>query len=179
MSPFAPAGDRARWRVIYDIVRQRPIDSVVTYQEMGEALGVDPDEGRKAIQMAMRRAAKESEQVGARALEPVPNEGYRIVRPGEHLRLARGQQKRSRSALVRGQSKVVHVDFRGMDTETRKAFEIVAQAFSMQLEMTRRLDVRQERLEESIGEIQQRGEKSEEEIAALRARLDRLEGGGS
>ena len=71
--------------------------------------------------------------------------------------------------------KVVHVDFNGMEPDTRKAFEVVAQAFSMQLEMMRRLDIRQKRVEQSVQQIQQQNQRSAEEIAQLRARLDRLE----
>ena len=105
MSPFQPVGNQARWRTLYDMIQQRPTDSVITYDEMGEALQLDPIRDRHTMQMAMRRAAKESEEYDARALDSVPNEGYRIVQPHEHMRLAKDQQKRSRSALVRGQSK--------------------------------------------------------------------------
>jgi hypothetical protein len=125
--------------------------------------------------MAVRRAARQLEEQNDRALDVVTNVGYRIVQPSEHLRLARQQQKKSSRALVRGQSKVVHVDMSGMEPETRKAFEVVAQAFSMQLEMTRRLDVNQRRLAESVDSIKDQTARSADEIADLKARLDRLE----
>lgn len=176
MAPFQPAGDRARWRVVYELLRETQTGDVLTYGEIGAALGLDPDGERHALQMAVRRAAKEHEVADRRAIEAVPNVGYRVVEAPEHLRLARGQQKRAGKALERGHSKVVHVDLSGMEPETRHAFEVVARAFSMQMDFNRRFDVRQKRLEESLDAMTERTERTEQEIADLKARLARLEG---
>lgn len=173
--PFQPIGDRARWRKIYDLLRGKSVGDSLTYDEISGVLDLHPLNDRHAIQMAVRRAAKELEQEDQRAIEPVVNEGYRVVQPREHLRLARVQQKKSQKALAAGHSKVTHVDLSGMDVETRKAFEVVAVAFSMQMEMTRRLDVGQKRLESAVAAVVERTERSEEELAELRARLERLE----
>lgn len=175
MTPFQPAGDKARWRIIYDVLTTKNVGDTVGYDELGEALDLDPVEDRHTIQLAMRRASKNSEVEDKRALEAVPNQGYRIVEAEEHLRLARGQQERAGRALGRGQSKVVNVDFNGMDPEVRKAFETVAVAFSMQMDMLRRTDIRQNKLEDVLAEVGRRGERSEEEIAELRERLERIE----
>lgn len=177
MTPFVPRGDRARWRILYDILLAKAIDAVITYKEMGEALDLDPEADRHPIQMALRRAAKEYERENLRALEAVPNEGYRIVEPHEHLRLAHGQQERSKRALVAGRSKVVNVDLSGLDPEARKAFDVTAQAFSLLLDYSRRLDVRQRRLEDAVAGMAERHDRSDAEIAELKARLARLEGG--
>lgn len=175
MTPFEPAGEKARWRMIYDILVKRDIGDVITYEEMAEVLELDAEADRHAIQMAVRRAAKEYESADLRALDSVPNEGYRIVEPTEHMRLARKQQKKSHRALARGHSKVVHVDLSGLDPDARKAFEVVAQAFAMQMDFNRRMDVRQKRLEQTIGTINQKHDRSVEEIEALKERLARLE----
>ena len=176
MSPFNPIGERARWRTLYEIVRQTPTDSEVTYEALAAALALDPEADRHTIQLAMRRASKESEVKDARALEAVPNVGYRVVKSAEHLRLAKNQQKKSHNALVRGQSKVEHVDLAGMEPEIRRAFEVVAQAFAMQAEFMRRTDIRQRKVEAAIAEVQGQSSRSEAEISALKERLARLEG---
>lgn len=177
MSPFEAIGERARWRTLYDeILTRRNIGDIITYDEMAETLDLDSHKDRHAMQMAMRRAAKEYEVENLRALDSVPNVGYRVVEPTEHLGLARRQQKRSHRALARGHSKVVHVDVSGMETETRKAFEIVAQAFAMQMDFNRRMDVRQSRLEKAVDSIIEEKGRTSEEIAALHERLARLEG---
>ncbi len=175
MAPFRPAGDRARWQVIYDLLRKTETGRVLTYAEIAEALGLDERE-RHAIQMAVRRAAKQHEVQDNRAIEAVPNVGYRVVEAPEHLRLARSQQKRSTKALERGHSKVVHVDLTGVDPATRGLFEAMVRGFSLQMEFNRRFDVRQKRLEQSLDAMSERTERTEQEIADLKARLARLEG---
>lgn len=176
MSPFTPRGTRARWRIIYDLLCAAKVDDIVTYEQLAEALELDPDSDRHTVQMAVRRAAQEHEQADKRALDVVPNVGYRIVRAPEHLTLARRHQKRSSRALVRGHSKAVNVDLSNVDDATRHALEMVARAFSMQMDFNRRFDVRQKRLEDAVSAVNERTERTEAEMTELRARLERLEG---
>lgn len=175
MTPFQPAGDRARWRILYDLLVCLDIGDILTYEAMGEALALHPEDDRHAIQMALRRAAKEHETEDNRALDSVPNEGYRVVLPGEHLSLARRQQKKSHKALERGHSKVIHVDLSGMEPDARKAFEVVAQAFAMQMDFNRRMDIRQQSLETAVTAVMKRNEQTEEQVAELKRRLEVLE----
>lgn len=176
MNPFEPLGDRARWRLIYDLLVKAETGEVITYQQLAEELGLDADADRHAIQMAVRRAAREHEEVDKRALDVLPNTGYVIVPAPEHLRLARGHQRRANRALARGHSKVVHVDLSGLEPETRHAFEIVARAFAMQMDFNKRFDVRQAKLEGAVNAMSQRAQRTDEEISELKARLARLEG---
>ncbi|MGD9604457.1 MAG: hypothetical protein AB7V59_21795 [Gammaproteobacteria bacterium] len=179
MRPFLPVGERARWRVIYDLLRKAKVGDVVTYREMAEALDLDAKRDRTKVQLAMRRAAKELETVDLHAVEPVVNEGYRIVEPEQHLDLARKHQRKAGRSLQRGHSKVVNVDFNGMPGDVRKAFEVVAGAFAAQIDFNRRLSVRQDHLERAVEAVtQQTGEQQQrtaEELEALRERLRRLE----
>jgi hypothetical protein len=176
MSPFAPFGDRPRWVQVYEELVKHDVGEIVTYKVLGRALGLHPDDDRHPIQMAVRRAAREFEKTNLRALEALPNQGYRIVQPAEHIRLARAQQAKSSRALARGHSTVTHVDLTGMEPETRKAFEVVAQAFAYQMDFNRRLDIRTASLEQAVLAITETRERTDEEVAELRARLERLEG---
>jgi hypothetical protein len=151
------------------------VGDVVSYAEMGDALGLSPDGDRHSIQMALRRAAREYEVTDNRALEAVPNKGYRVVEPKEHLVLARQHQRKAGRSLDRGRSKVEHVDLAGTDIETRRAFEVVAQAFALQADFNRRLDIRQEKLEQQVAAAQSAQQHTGKELADLRARLERLE----
>lgn len=176
MSPFEPLGTRSRWRIIYeDVLTTRDHGSVVTYAELGKALDLDPDDDRHTIQMAVRRAAREYEEEDKRALDAVPNVGYRVVQAAEHMALARRQQRRSHRALRAGKSKVDNVDLAALDPEARKAFEVVARAFAMQMDFNRRMDIRQKRLEDTTKAVTERQDRSDAEIARLRERLERLE----
>ncbi|MBN6054526.1 hypothetical protein JYK22_21470, partial [Nonomuraea sp. RK-328] len=161
---------------MYELLRSASIGDVLTYEQLGEALDLDPVSERNKIQMAVRRAAQEHEQQDKRALDSVTNVGYRIVEASEHILLARRHQSKASKALVRGHSKAINVDLSGLDSATRGALETVARAFAMQMEFNRRFDVRQKRLEAALDAASTRVDRSEQEIAELRARLDRLEG---
>lgn len=180
MSPFEPAGEQARWKLIYKILKATPVDGLVTYEQLGEALELDPDKDRHAIQMAVRRAAQEYEQSDKRALDAVPNEGYRVVKAGEHLDLAKRHGRKAGKSLQRGHSKAVNVDLSEVeDPEVRRALELTAQAFSLQMDFNRRFAVRQEQLEATVREITDTQtadrERSADEVAKLRERIERLE----
>lgn len=175
MNTFHPVGEVARWRVIYDALKPLAVDDVLTYEDASSLLGLDPETDRSTIQAAIRRASRTFEKADKHALVAVPNVGYRVVRADEHVVLARGQQRRASRALERGHSKVVNVDLRGLSPEVRALTEATARAFSMQMDFNRRFDVRQNRLESVISEVSQRTDRSEAEIAELKARLARLE----
>lgn len=153
----------------------RSVGEVVTYDTLAGVLDLDAVADRHTIQMSMRRAAREFEEVDRHAVESVPNIGYRIVEAPEHLVLAKRQQRKAGKALQRGHSKVVHVDLSSVEPEIRSAFQVVAQAFALQMDMNRRLEGRQAKVESAVSEIAGRSERSEAEVAELRARLERLE----
>lgn len=175
MSPFEPVGDTARWRILYALLHHIEVGGILTYEAMADALELDPGADRHTIQVAMRRASRELELVDKHATEAVQNVGYRIVEPEEHLNLARRQQRRSSRALVRGRSNVVNVDLADVDPEVRKAFQVMAAAFQMQMEFNRRTDVRQKKLEDALGTVREESTRTADEVAQLRDRLEKLE----
>lgn len=175
MSPFKPLGDEARWRTLYDLLRATPTGTVLTYRQMANALGLDPVRHRSAMASAMRKAAEEHEEQDKRAIEVVRDEGYRVVDVDGHLRLAHVHGRRAGAQLEMAYSKVTNVDLSDVDPEVRKGFEVVARGFLEQMEINRRLSARQRRTERALDAVMQRGERTEEEIAELHARLEALE----
>ncbi len=175
MSPFRPKGDRARWRVIYDVLSGASVGDLITYEELAEALALDPVRDRHKVQMSVRRAAKEYLDNDKRALDVVVDEGYRVADASGHLTLARRHQSKASKELQRGHAKATNVDLSGVEPQTRHALEVVAQAFALQMDYNRRLDVRQTRLEEALTDVTERSERTEAEVAELRSRLERLE----
>lgn len=161
----------ARWRILYDLFQRADI---VTYEQAAEALDLHPERDRKTIQKAMNRAGEELEQADKRALRPVPNIGYRVAEPNEHITLAREYQTKSKTAIERGVSKVVNVNLNGMDPAARSLTLAVAQVLSRQADMMNRFDLRQQKTEEQMREIIERQDRSEAETAELRERLARL-----
>lgn len=175
MSPFKPAGDRARWRMVYDVLRHADIGDVITYEALAEALGLDPGKDRHKVQMAVRRASVDFLDTDKRALDVVIDEGYRVVDASGHLLLARRHQSKASKSLERGHSAATNVDLSGVEPQTRHALEVVAQAFALQMDYNRRLDVRQKRLEDALADVTERSGRTEAEVAELRERLERLE----
>ena len=173
--PFQPKGERARWRIIYDVLAALGPGDVLTYDRCAVLLDLDPLKDRGLIQGAVRDAARRNEVDNKHAIEAIPNKGYRVVEAVEHARLAKNYQRRSVVALKAGKSKVVNVNMAGLDPDTRRGFELMAVAFARQEDFNRRLDIRQRRLEQSVAAVTQTVDRSAEEVAELRARLERLE----
>lgn len=178
MSPFAPLGETARWRVLYDIIQDTQVGGVATYSQLAKALDLDSKRDRHTIQVAMRRAGRELEEVDKHAIEAVANIGYRVVEVSEHLRLARGQQRRSVLALRRGKSKLENIDpvdfskLPGpMQTLVHNALILVTE----QQSFNRRTDIRQKNLEEAMSTVQQKSSATEEQVTELMERLAKLE----
>ena len=175
MSPFAPIGDRARWAVVYDVLLEHKVGDIVTYEDLGAALDLDPVKERHPIQMAMRRAAQVFESEDRQSVEATPNVGYRIIEAAEHLELAKTHQAKASKSLVRGHSAVVNTDITGFDPALRRVFEVTATALSYQMDLMRRLDVRVRSTEKAVAEMAETRNRTDEEVAELRARLERLE----
>lgn len=175
MSPFVSAGDQARWRTLYQRLRKLLVGDVLTYDEMGALLQLDPMTDRHTMQMAMRRAARELEEVDKHAVDSVLNVGYRIVEAADHVMLAKRHQRKAGKSLVRSHSKVVNVDLNNTSPELRHVIEVGAAAIAAQLDFNRRMDLRQSNLERAVQAVASKTDRTDEELAALRERLARLE----
>jgi hypothetical protein len=173
--PFEPVGDRARWLVVYDMLVATEMNGIVGYEDMATALSLDPVADRSLIQVTMRRAAKQHEVVDKRAVVAVPNKGYRVVEPAEHLGLARRQQVRSKKALARGHSKAVNVDMSKIEPETRKALDMVASVIALQMDFNRRAETKLAAHDRAIQALTAAKERTDEERQEFRERLERLE----
>lgn len=175
MSPFKSIGDEPRWRTLYDLLRNTPPGSILTYQQMADALSLDPVRHRPAMASAMRRAAEEYLDVDRRAIEVVRDEGYRVVESNEQLRLARVHNKRAGTQLEIAYSTATRVDLSNVDPEIRKGMELLARGLGEQMEINRRLSARQRRTERVLDVVMQRTDRTEGEMAELHARLAALE----
>jgi hypothetical protein len=172
---FEPLGEVARWRVVYDLLVKTDTEDVLTYATIAEALGLDPDEDRAKIAAACRRAIKEHLHEDRRAAVVVVNVGYRVVPAAQQLQIARGFQRKAGRALAAGHSQVTHFDPTGLDPNTRGAFELMARAFQRQADINDRLQRDGELLRGELDRIQVRTERTEDELAEIKARLARLE----
>ncbi len=172
---FQPIGDQARWRTLYEMLRELDYNEQITYEQMATGLDLDPDKDRNIIQVAIQRAAKEFSLVNDKSIESIRGVGYRVVTPEEHVRLSQGQQRRSGRALTRAQRHVQHVDLSQMSSEGRSIVHAVSRALTWQAEAMRRLDIRQRDLENVTRTVAEQGDRTAEETAHNSSQLAKLE----
>ncbi len=141
---FKPINERARWRMIYDLFRQSQTGEIVTYEQMGSALGLDPVIHRHQLQMAARRAGLELEKVDKRAVDAKQGVGYRIVEPTEILGLGRRRNRKAGTQIDRGAIVTQAVDLNLIDQQNRNALEMLARGFAVQAEINKRVLTRQQ-----------------------------------
>jgi hypothetical protein len=158
---FKPAGEKARWRIAYELFQKADYGDLVQYWEIGTALNLDADNDRHIIQMAARRATIQLERVEGRTTVSVTNRGYKIAKPGDHLGIGRSRNKRAGRQLDRGENVTNGVDLNLVDSETRKALMTLARGFAVQRDVNRR-----------VADIQQRHGRA---IELLFDRVERLE----
>lgn len=173
MKPFEPIGELARWRVLVERFCAVDRGTTLTYEELGEALDLDPVEDRRSIAAAVREASKALSREHERSLIAVRSVGYRVALPDEHIDLAGRQQRKSNRALARAKTHVEYVDLSGMSDEGRALAIAMTRAFTWQQAQMRRMDVRQKDLERVVQSITTRQERTEEETAARLAALER------
>ena len=172
MNLFKPVGEKSRKDFALEVLREHSVGDVVPYATFGDRLG---DDARRVIQAAVRDAGKDFLKLDGHAIEAVPNVGYRVVEPDGHVRLAEKQRKRSVRSLRRGSSLVSSVDYNGMSAESRRLAEGMAMGFAHLLEQNARMDARVRSVEVVADAVAEKQDRTDSEVAELRARLSRLE----
>lgn len=191
---FAPVGEKARWRIVYDLLQRKDYDQVLTFEAMAEALNLSAhgQAHRSLIIQAVQRAGRELSVRNSRSIENVRGVGYRVVEPEEHVRLAgKGQQKAHRTLKV-AQRHVEHVDYSKLSDEGKTLVIAALRVFKIQERGMRDLKIRQRQTAELVERVEQAGrqtaervdehegrvQEQDERIKALEERLARLAGGG-
>lgn len=178
--PFQPAGERARWRIIYeDVLLDASVGTVVTYDALGKALNLDPAADRHTIQLAVRKAAATLERQEGRVLDAIAGTGYEVVPLPKHLELANRHQLKARRSMARGRRKVDNpaIDLSTLDPTTRELFELAALKFQQQDEAIRRIESSQRRQARRISAAETALSLNDQQLAELQARVEKLEGG--
>lgn len=169
---FEPIGEKSRKDYALEVLREHDTGDVVTYESLAERVG---SEDRRVVQAAARDAGRDFLRFDQRAIEAVPNVGYRIVEPEGHLRLAEKQRVRSVRTLRRGELLVTSVDYNGLSDEGRRLAEGMARGFAHLIEANRRMDARVAVVERAQDAVAERQQRTADEVAELRERLARLE----
>lgn len=171
MAPFQPLGEVSRRQMVVDLLGDQPEGTLVTYEQLEQLLDVD----RQTCQGAVNQAKLALEREHSKAVVSVRGVGYRIVHASEHLAVARVHQGKARKQLVKSRSKVDYVDLSKLTEGERAAVVLAGTAIGLQLDYMKRNDIRSTRIEAAVELVKDTAQRSEEEIAELKARLARLE----
>jgi hypothetical protein len=159
--PFRPKGDVAQWRTVYNLFSKTPVNDTVTYDTLGEALGFHPTSDRQRIQAAARKAAAHLLEADSRAVENVPETGYRIVTAAQQIPLAGKQIEKAGNALDRGHELTNHVRLDELTSEERQIVHSMTIGFAQVAQWARQINQR-------VGEHEDRLSDIEAELARLR-----------
>lgn len=161
---FKPIGERARWRIIYDLFREAEYGDTITYEQMAESLGLAPRRDRHTIQMAARRAGIELEKVDRRAVDSQRGVGYRVVQPAEVVGLGRKRNTKAGNQIVRGGQVTNAVDLNLVDGPTKDAIMALARGFAVQADINRSVLARQKKHDGLIDLLMRRVDQLENKL---------------
>src|SRR5205814_10234506 len=147
--PGQPIGEKARWRILFEAMKDMKPGHIILYEVMGEVLGldhVDPSQ-KSAIGVAARKAVEELRRTERRVFKIVRGHGYQCAQPSEVLSLVQQHQERAITEARAGAEKTAAVDVSRLDPTTRRLFEATAISLSRQQDLMGQLDVRQQKLQ--------------------------------
>lgn len=158
---FEIKGDRPQWQVVYDRLAAAQIGEVVSDDELEALL---PDAPTASVRGAFWRAVREMEDEHKRSFTRVRLVGYRMVRAGEHVDLARRHHRRAGRQL-RSAWRKAHSADRGLLTQQdRRRLDDIELNLAQQREITARLERR----------IQQETHERKSDVAIVSERVDQL-----
>jgi hypothetical protein len=126
LSPFAPKGDRSLRVIVAEMVGQRSPGDLLTYEELGKVLDLDPDERRDQIRQAVSAARPLVLIDQKRALIPVRGEGYRIAWASEFAGIATEYRRKADRSIGRALDVVRNVNEKELSPEELKRHRAVA-----------------------------------------------------
>jgi hypothetical protein len=90
---FAPKGEKPEWLMIYEaLLANAEPGTIVTYAELEALLNREFATNRGPLY----RARQELGELRKHWLESVPNVGYRVIEPTEHVRISATHRRKSR-----------------------------------------------------------------------------------
>jgi len=126
VSPFTPKGSRAIRIIITEMAAKAEFGDVLTFADLGEAIGVDDDKaGHAQVRQAVSAARPLLLSDHGRALVAVRSVGYRVARPGEMAGIAQDHRQRADRSIGRAMAVIDKADMSSATDEERRRFQAV------------------------------------------------------
>jgi len=148
VSPFTPVyrDGRSAASLIAELVSGKPYGYLLTFEEIAAQLEIDPSD-LKRIHAAMQRTKPRLQSEHHRAIEAVTGEGYKILQPGDHARLATHHKKKSDRQIRRAIKVIKAADERDMTPAERERNRQLGMVLENHEQRIREVEARQSRLE--------------------------------
>lgn len=168
---FRPVGEKSRRQLVVDLISGLEPDTIVTYEEIAEAIGVTWPRDREILHSTVGAARSDLANDFHQALASVRTVGYRVIRPEEHVDEAGRLQRKAGKTIALAKTTVDTVNLAALTPEQRKLAMAAAAVLGYQADQIRRMDLRQKGLEKVLGSVT---EKVDEVVAATTEHQDRL-----
>lgn len=142
MPPFTPSyrDGLSAATLVTALAKDKPYDYILSFEEIAKQLGIEVDDSVR-IRSAAARAKPRLLREHMRALEAVPGKGYKVLRPGEHARLATSHRRKSDRQIRRAIAVIKGADERDMTEPERQRHQKVGMALNLLYE--RQVDTEQ------------------------------------
>lgn len=185
-TPQRPDG-RARWRVAFDYIAaglasgSLQTGSVIEHETLAREM--DTEFPGSAYYMAMTRAAAELQRERQKSLLSERGVGYRIIQGTAMIDQGRGHQNKAQRSVGKAIAVANAVDENDLDTASdvsmvrgvRRGFALLGAVLAQHAEHLNEHDRQIEKLNEATNETRRHHRATDDEVADLRRRLDRLE----
>lgn len=162
-------------QLVVDLIKDRPFDSVTTYDELAAVLSMNARADRQLIRSVVHAAQDSLAKDYHRTLKAVRAVGYRIIRPEEHVIVAGELQRKAGRTVALARITVESVDLAELSAEGRKIAMAAAAALGYQAQMIQRMDLRQRNVEQVLDAVTEKVEVTVAETEGHKARLAELE----
>jgi hypothetical protein len=151
---FTPKGEVAQWRIIYRMLQNAQVGEILPYERLADSVDMNAADDRPHIQAAARRAGKHLLRHDDRAIEVIPNVGYRVVPAGRQIALAGHQVERAGKSLTKGHELTTHVRLNELSPSERNVVHAMALGFAQVAEWARQIGRRVEDHEGRLTDVE-------------------------
>lgn len=97
------------WLLMYERFKELPFNSIITYKELDACLvrGRIQDDRRGVLQRFRREMLRGNQKF----LQNIPNQGYRIIKPSEHINVGVNCVKQAKRRLSKSVEVVINVAY--------------------------------------------------------------------
>ena len=174
---FKPKGEKPEWYILYKLFRDEPFDTIIPYQVLASAIGLDWSDfkhQRKLSRIVSGKVMYELLKRKKKNVEAIDNVGYRIVFPKEQIDLAKKHQLKARRQLFKTRNNVKHIDHNYLTEEERTIATTAVILVESQIHFNDRVSVRRREQDKALNSLHKSVDLSEEQKEHIKKQKERL-----